>query len=87
MSAPLLPPMAPPITASPHAAEFCAIASVNSIVVVTVARIREGKVHRIDHTLIVVSCVLFRFKGNGSSDGQGLILDWILEVSPIGENP
>jgi hypothetical protein len=52
---------------APHAAEFRAIASAKCIVVMIAARIREGKVQRIDHTLIIDLCVLFRFKGNGPS--------------------
>jgi hypothetical protein len=48
---------------APRAAEFCAIASVDGIVVIIVAGIREGKVHRIDHTLIIDSCVLFSLRG------------------------
>jgi hypothetical protein len=40
------------------------------IVIMIVARTREVKVHRIDHTLIIGCCVLFRFKGNGPFDAS-----------------
>ena len=91
MPAPRLPPTAPPMTApetAPRAAEFCASASANGIIVISVPRTRVTKAHRIARTS--TSIVAFHSASSRNESPifrSWLELDWILEVSPIGENP